>query len=162
MNPTQQNMGGSPVYEREGRRFVQAGIGTIGWGVYPLWNEIDFDGNAIGDSHMPEQWIFPDPAVIAAQVQADEEERARLELAAQFPVEGMSGVFYHNTGLTIWPASKGDDDELTVALGSATCDFCGERTCTVTIPTDDYGSLEVCRDCLGKMFDAFEEHEANE
>lgn len=150
---------GTPdIYERDGRRFAPAGMGTIGWGIYPLYREIDFNGNVIDDFPRPLEWIFPDPAVVAEQKRREEEERQRLERARDFPVEGMSGEFDDSGYLAVWPTSEGD--ELYVALSVNKCDFCTAEKETVSIATSDYGSLNVCRGCLGNMFYALETKEA--
>lgn len=145
--------GGSPTYyERDGRRFVEAGIGTIGWGVYTLWHEVDADGNVISQFPLPLVYIFPDPAKVAAQKAREEAERQRLEHAAQFPVEGVSGEWGQGL-LHVWPTNHDEDDSAVLSIDS--CDFCSTKTKVIAIVAG-YDSLDICRDCLGKIFDAFE------
>jgi hypothetical protein len=152
---SQAYVGGSPVYEREGRRFVEAGIGTIGWQVYQLYNEIDIDGNPTGENYpQPMDWMFFDPAAVAALQKLLEEHRQRLERASKFPVEGMSGEFSDDglKALYIWPTDE-DADE-TMHLWVDKCVFCTGEKPVVSVVAG-YDSFDVCRDCLGKMFDAF-------
>lgn len=151
---------GTPdIYERDGRRFVESGIGTIGWGIYTLYKEVDFNGNVIDSFPKPLEWIFPDPAKVAAQKQREDERRQFLERCARdFPIEGMSGNFVDG-GLGVWPTNR-KDDELCVEFSVDKCDFCMSEKPTVSIATSDYGSLNVCRGCLGNMFYAFETKEA--
>lgn len=149
---------GTPdIYERDGRRFVPAGMGTIGWGVYPLYKEVDFSGNVIDSFPKPLEWIFPDPAVVAEQKRREEEERQRLERGRDFPVEGMSAEHGANGDLCVWP-TDGDGDE-SANLQLAPCNFCRETKPTLSL-CDDCREAYVCRDCLGKMFDVFEAKEA--
>lgn len=156
MNPTVRNAGGSPVYEREGRYFVEVGIGTIGWGVYPMWREIDFDGKPIGINSfpMPEMWIFPDPAVVAAEKAKEEAKRQWLDKAKEFPVEGMLGNYDKYGDLCVWPANDDGDEHVRIATGQ--CAFCLKETPIASVSANYYeDEIDVCRECLDKMFDVF-------
>lgn len=152
MNPTTRYTGGSPIYERDGRHFVNAGIGTAGWGVFDCWREVDFSGAPIGDGSWPEHWLFPDPAKVAAQKEREEAERQRLEKASLFPLDGISGE-YHQDSLTIWPSNGESDEALTFRPN--TCTFCGEMGLVLWV-SDDCSERSICRDCLGRIFDVFE------
>ena len=145
---------GTPdMYERDGRRFAPAGIGTIGWGIYPLYQEVDFEGNVIDDFPKPLEWIFPDPAVVAEQAAREEKERLYLEQCAlDFPVEGMSAEHGANDDMHVWP-TDGDRDE-SASFQLSPCNFCRETKPTLSL-CDDCRTAYVCQDCLGKMFDAF-------
>jgi hypothetical protein len=38
------------VVERNGRKYVSIGIGTVGWNVIELYREVDDSGNFVSDS----------------------------------------------------------------------------------------------------------------
>lgn len=150
--------GGSPnVYEREGRRFVESGIGTIGFGIYQLYQEVDFAGNVIDSFPKPMEWIFPDPAVVAEQKRREEERRQRLERAREFPVHGASGEFTVKGEMRVWCTGANDDYEY-LEFAVYECEFCGQDSPSLYL-SDGNMNIHVCRDCLTKMFDAFEAHE---
>lgn len=146
--------GSADIYERDGRRFIESGIGTIGWNVYQLYREVDFDGNVIESSPKPLEWIFPDPVAVAEQKKREEAERQRLERAARdFPVEGMSGEYDGEGGMKVWRSPIGD----AFFFETRQCVLCDQETQCLYIE-DDWVAHGVCRACLSKMFDAFEAH----
>lgn len=146
---------GSPdIYERDGRRFKTAGIGTAGWHVEMFYHEIDTDGEMMSEYAMPLGDFFPDPAVVAAQQARQEAERQRIERAAEFPIEGISGEW--DDGLTAW-RTDGDESEYAY-IKERQCHFCESRAACVSVACDYDDRVPVCRDCLGKIFDVFETH----
>ena len=148
---------GNPVYvEREGRKFKAAGIGTSDM-IYSFYHEIDDSGNVISESALPMQWWFPDPAKVESERQRAEKERQRIERAASFPVEGMSGIF--GSGLAVWP-TDGDEHE-SLGFSVAECRYCGKNAPSLYV-SDDYMDTRICRECLSKIFDVFEQHEKGE
>lgn len=147
--------GGSPsYYERDGRRFVASGIGTIGWGVYTMYREVDIEGNVIDRFSRPLEWIFPDPAATAEEQRKEAERQSYLnQCALDFPVEGMSGAFNDNS-MEVWRTPSGDALQFEIRA----CAFCDKETQCLYME-NDWVAHGVCRTCLGKMFDAFETHE---
>ena len=97
----------------------------------------------------------------------ESDQRAHLdECDKAFPVEGIAGE-YNDYGsgvfLEAWPSNALDLYPKEIKFVTDKCDFCGESTRVLEVANaaDEYSYLSACRDCLGKMFDAFEEHGAS-
>lgn len=69
-----------------------------------------------------------------------------------FPVEGMAGRWDGGV-MYVWPSLQ--DADIGVEIKKRSCDFCEAGTSTVFIGTEEYGHLDVCQECLNKMFEAF-------
>lgn len=106
----------------------------------------------------------PERERLEAEQRAKWESDRRAHLAecnAAFPVVGISGE-YNDYGngvfLETWPSDTLDLYPKEIKFVMDKCDFCGEsmRVLEVDNSWGEYNSLSACRDCLGKMFDAFE------
>lgn len=86
---------------------------------------------------------------------AEREKQRLAEADKNFPVEGWSGEFdqrYGKPSMDVWKTGEDSDESLSFEM--AQCDFCSNERATLSI-NNDYVDVNVCQECLGKMFDVF-------
>ncbi len=80
------------------------------------------------------------------------ERELAIEVGKQLGILAARLRFY-DSDMYVWPAGSEEGEYL--YFGTGLCNFCGHNVKILTIEAD-YNHMQVCRECLSKMFDAFD------